>query len=274
MEGMKNLWFKRANFFGHCLMTEPMAKIDKVFEELNSEQLFYHMIELIIDNVNVSQHRRKIFSFIEEKYEDKLNHLKNRINLYNLVYYYLESRSILPINSESKEPYSFKEFLALKDYMVFQHLFETEKVRKGLILEEIKPIFEDNSRGSHNLFNEFLLNYFNSSVSQVSDIKYIFNRINNENREFHMNNQSMYNVLIDAIAIKFMIGSADDIPLDEILIYIENIPITMEDIYSSEKSKTVTELALVEKLSRDCEASILKNAKVDMSLYDILRNSD
>lgn len=35
-------------------------------------------------------------------------------------------------------------------------------------------------------FHEGLLNYFASDLSEVSDIKHLLNRMNNEKKEFHM----------------------------------------------------------------------------------------
>ena len=35
----------------------------------------------------------------------------------------------------------------------------------------------------------------------------------------------MYCVLVDAMTLKMKVGTENDIPLDEILIYIENIPL-------------------------------------------------
>ena len=75
------------------------------------------------------------------------------------------------------------------------------------------------------MFNESLLNYFSSDLSEVSDLKYILNRINNEKKEFHEVNEEMYEVLINAMLIKLKIGTGNDIPIDEVLIYIESIPL-------------------------------------------------
>lgn len=53
----------------------------------------------------------------------------------------------------------------------------------------------------------------------------MLNRINNEKKEFHSTHESMYYVLVKAMQIKLKLGSDNDIPVDEVLIYIENIPI-------------------------------------------------
>lgn len=92
-------------------------------------------------------------------------------------------------------------------------------------MKKIKPIYEQVSSEGLHYFNENLLNYFKNPVSSLSDLKYIFNRINNEKKEFHLKNQEMYEVLVRTMGYKLMVGTDEDIPLSEILIYVENIPI-------------------------------------------------
>lgn len=75
------------------------------------------------------------------------------------------------------------------------------------------------------VFNQSLFSYFKSDVSEISHLKYLLNRINNEKKEFHSTHESMYYVLIKAMQIKLKLGSDNDIPVDEVLIYIENIQI-------------------------------------------------
>jgi hypothetical protein len=50
--------------------------------------------------------------------------------------------------------------------------------------------------------------------------------MNNKKREFHVENEQTYEVLVKAMQTKIKIGSKDDIPIDEVLIYIENIPLS------------------------------------------------
>jgi hypothetical protein len=69
------------------------------------------------------------------------------------------------------------------------------------------------------------LKFFSSALSQVSDIKYLLNRINNEKREFHAENEEMYEVLIKGMQIKLKLGSERDIPIEEVLIYLTKIPL-------------------------------------------------
>jgi len=59
------------------------------------------------------------------------------------------------------------------------------------------------------------------------------------------------------------IGTDNDIPIEEVLIYIENIPL-------DENSLPLQELKSVEKIDNDSQ--MLRDAKVNMSIYDILHN--
>lgn len=78
------------------------------------------------------------------------------------------------------------EFLRWGDAQVFRAMFGCEKLRKGFILKEMKELFGRYS--SAETFREGLLHYFASPLSEVSDIKHLLNRINNEKREFHEEN--------------------------------------------------------------------------------------
>lgn len=71
-----------------------------------------------------------------------------------------------------------------------------------------------------------MLNYFASDLSEISDLKYILNRLNNEKREFHIANEPIYTVLVTAMQMKLKMGSEEDVPLDDVMIYIENIPLS------------------------------------------------
>lgn len=62
-------------------------------------------------------------------------------------------------------------------------MFNYEKVKKGFILKEMKPLYL--KLAGSEIFNEGLLNYFASNKSEISDIKYLLNRMNNEKKEFH-----------------------------------------------------------------------------------------
>ena len=84
----------------------------------------------------------------------------------------------------------------------------------------------------------------------MSDLKYILNRINNEKMEFHLVNQPMYEILIEAIERKLTIGSDNDIPIEEVVIYIENIPIVSQNGNSKAPIQALQELKTIEKLDK------------------------
>lgn len=77
---------------------------------------------------------------------------------------------------------TFSQFLNLEYPELFRHFFKRERNQKGLILKKIKPIYEKVGPKGGQMFNEAMLNYFASDLSQVSDLKYILNRINNEKK--------------------------------------------------------------------------------------------
>ena len=58
------------------------------------------------------------------------------------------------------------------------------------------------------------MKYFSSGLSEVSDIKYLLNRINNEKKEFHLAHEQMYEVLISTPAVANLIreGKTYQIP--------------------------------------------------------------
>ena len=57
------------------------------------------------------------------------------------------------------------------------------------------------------MYYEGLLNYFASDLSEISDLKYILNRLNNKKREFHIQNEGIYAVLVRAMQMKLKLGS-------------------------------------------------------------------
>lgn len=50
--------------------------------------------------------------------------------------------------------------------------------------------------------------------------------MNNEKKEFHLQNQSIYEVVVRAMQLKLKIGTSQDIPIEEVIIYIETIPLS------------------------------------------------
>lgn len=51
----------------------------------------------------------------------------------------------------------------------------------------------------------------------------------------------MYEILVQALERKLKIGTNDDIPIEEVLIYIENIPLK----FNAQPSKSLEELKIV-----------------------------
>ena len=71
--------------------------------------------------------------------------------------------------------------------------------------------------------------------------------------------------MIQALKIKMKLGTDKDIPLEEVLIYINSIPI--------EKNRPAfSQLKLVEKIKKEHE--MLAEAKVNMSIEEILNNQE
>lgn len=89
--------------------------------------------------------------------------------------------------------------------------------------------------------------------------------MNNKKREFHIENEQTYEVLVKAIQAKIKIGSDNDTPIDEVLIYIENIPLTSDN-------EIMRELHVIEQISEEAEK--FQAMKLNMSLYEIINNPD
>jgi hypothetical protein len=74
----------------------------------------------------------------------------------------------------------------------------------------------------------------------------------------------MYAVLVKAMQFKIRIGSGNDIPVDEVLIYLKNIPI------GSENKQVISELELVQRISE--ESDLLKKMRLNMTIREIIEN--
>jgi hypothetical protein len=75
---------------------------------------------------------------------------------------------------------NFAAFLELNDEHLFRYFFDHEKVKKNSLLKEVKPIYEETDANGSHIFNIGLFAYFFSDLSEISDLKFILNRINNE----------------------------------------------------------------------------------------------
>ena len=56
----------------------------------------------------------------------------------------------------------------------------------------------------------------------------------------------MYAILVKAMQIKLKVGSEKDIPIDEVLIYLENIPIT-----SQSNREIINDLETIQKINEE-----------------------
>lgn len=271
---IKSLAFRRNYLSQHDMVIESREAIIKNFEKLRSAHTFYYFISKIFEHITgegKQEKLRELVDFLESTYSIIPDKIRHKIFLMHSMYSFFEAKNIIPL-SEGR-PISFSEFLNYEDYELISHCFDKERSMKGLILKDIKNLFaEVVPKEGDMLFNKALLSYFISPLSSVSDLKYILNRINNEKMEFHTANQDMYEILVEAIERKLKLGSDNDIPIEEVLIYIENIPITSKDPKNNEPIRPLIELKTVEKLSK--EAELLKAARIDMTLYDILRKPD
>ena len=71
-----------------------------------------------------------------------------------------------------------------------------------------------------------MLSYFRSDYSSVADLKYLLNRINNQKIEFHEENQNLYAILVEAVFYKLAWQGAEPIPIKDVLVYFESIPLS------------------------------------------------
>ena len=118
---MKDVNFRRNLFINHGLVTAKKEKILELYHSLKSDGTFYSVIEWIFEAVDDHKERKKIFSFIENKYPLMPAYLKDRIILYYEIYHYLSLHNLLPV--KNCKSFTFHEFLAFKDNSLFKHLF-------------------------------------------------------------------------------------------------------------------------------------------------------
>lgn len=112
-------------------------------------------------------------------------------------------------------------------------------------------------------YDQGILSYFRSSFSSISDLKYLLNRINNKKIEFHEDNQSLYAVLVEAVFYKLVWHGTDHIPIKDVLVYFESIP-----LYEPEIEK----LQLIESLNR--QSSHFYDIKLNMNLREFFDRSE
>ena len=201
------------------------------------------MIGKIFEHIDSEEEVRRLIDHIQNSYEQLPGHIYGKIFLYHELFKhfkrYEKDGKVEPVCD------TLEQFLGLKDEEIFKAMFAFERIRKGFILKETMPLYS--ALSTTDIFDQGLLNYFASEHSGVSEIKYLLNRINNEKKEFHEQNGNLYGVLVRAMTLKLRIGSEQDIPIDEVLIYIENIPLSssnpiMQDLYDAAGQQRVPPL--------------------------------
>jgi hypothetical protein len=80
-----------------------------------------------------------------------------------------------------------------------------------------------------------------------------------------MENEGIYVVLVRAMQMKLKLGSENDIPLDEVMIYVENIPL-------SKNNPIIDDLKIVERINEESER--FKKMKLNMSLLQIIESCE
>jgi hypothetical protein len=120
--------------------------------------------------------------------------IAGKVFLYERIFRFLAEKNILPL--KNGKPMALCEFFELRDFELIKHFFDKERSIKGLLLKDIKNIYKEILPNAREIFNKALLNYFSSELSQISDLKYMLNRINSEKHGFHRENQDIYAVLI------------------------------------------------------------------------------
>ena len=250
-----NVWIKRNWLTYHDMIFLNKSSLQAIYGQFKAESLFYNLVEHIYDNYSSQAKIDDLVHYLEDTYLLFPPHLFNTVQLYRELFLYFKDNQVL---SET-----FNHFLRRTDQEIFKKIFDHEKFKKGSFLKEIKPIYE--SLRHSDKFNVGLLKYFSSNLSEVSDIKYLLNRINNEKREFHAENEEMYEVLVKGMQIKLKLGSEKDIPMSEVLIYIENIPLTDDNPVSKE-------LKTLQKINEEGER--FKKMKLNMSVFEMIRNRD
>lgn len=73
----------------------------------------------------------------------------------------------------------------------------------------------------------------------------------------------MYKILVEAMTYKMMIGTDNDIPLSEIIIYIQNVPL-------ERNNEMFSKLTVIHEIDENME--LLSNARINMSVKEIIEN--
>lgn len=82
--------------------------------------------------------------------------------------------------------------------------------------------------------------------------------MNGQTREFHIQFEGLYDCLLSAIMNKIIISPNISVNLDELLIYIQNIP------FSTANGKIFEKLLLIQEVHLEME--VLKRSRIEMSI--------
>jgi aspartate/tyrosine/aromatic aminotransferase len=116
---------------------------------------------MVFENVKDYMSLKQIIDLIQDHYEKMPQHIYGKIFLYRKLFEHFKENQ--KINKIEEKVGSFGEFLKLKDEDIFKAMFNYEKVKKGFILKEMKPLYL--KLAGSEIFNEGLLNYFASNKS-------------------------------------------------------------------------------------------------------------
>ena len=176
-EFSRTVWVKRNWLTYHDMVFQTRQEIEQQQQYLggDGEDIFLSILNCIYSNFTHQDKIRLIVNHLQDKYHKFPQYLYSNVFLYRALFEYFRGDGVLEED--------FTTFLRRKDEDIFKKIFDHEKVKKGSLLREIKPIYE--GMGMSDKFNYGLLKFFSSPISELSDIKYLLNRINNEKREFH-----------------------------------------------------------------------------------------
>jgi hypothetical protein len=256
----KHLWFKRFQYSSHGVIVEVDRKaVQEYLSAKNGHESMFYLFLCKVYHLNIfNSQLRQLISYVEAKYDLMPEHLRGKLELYLIMY---------SIFAEIDKSLSLYEFLKLRQHELFKLYFEREKAEKGgFILKKIKPLYEELLGKGKEIFNQGMYEYFSSEESTVSDLKCILSKLNNEKNEFHINSEHLYEVLINAIMQKIKVGSSSDTPIDEILVYIENIPFPIHN------ESIMANLEYIQEINYESE--MLRRIQVSMTLSEIVRNGE
>ena len=140
---IKGIWFKRNELSQHDLVTQNREAILQNFERLKSARTFYFFIAKVFEHISDKKVLESIVSYLEDTYDMIPERIRRKTFLMHDIYQFLAEKNIVPIR-DNKEC-SFSKFLNFEDYELVKHCFDKERSMKGLILKDIKRIFNQAS---------------------------------------------------------------------------------------------------------------------------------